>query len=96
VDAMLNELKNNGYYSYSANDYNKLLKVMQTCDNELPYPSYFETDTIASMAKKSSVSLERVVSTLSCNGFKVSKTIMNDKGFKTNASPKEIINLLYK
>lgn len=95
VGAMLNELKNNEYYSSSANDYNKLLKVMQTCDNELAYPSYFETDTIASMAKKSSISLEKVVSTLSCNGFNVSKTIMNDKGFKTNASPKEIINLLY-
>ena len=95
VGAMLNELKNNGYYSSSANDYNKLLKVMQTCVNELANPSYFETDTIASMAKKSSVSLERVVSTLSCNGFNVSKTIMNDKGFKTNASPKEIINLIY-
>jgi tRNA (guanine26-N2/guanine27-N2)-dimethyltransferase len=95
VGAMLNELKNNEYYSSSANDYNKLLKVMQTCVKELAYPSYFETDTIASIAKKSSVSLERVVSTLSCNGFNVSKTIMNDKGFKTNASPKEIINLLY-
>ncbi len=95
VGGMLNELKNNGYYSSSANDYNKLLKVMQNCINELAYPSYFETDTIASMAKKSSVSLEKVVSTLSCNGFNVSKTIMNDKGFKTNASPKEIINLLY-
>lgn len=96
VGAMLNELKNNEYYSSSTNDYNKMLKVMQTCDKELAYPSYFETDTIASMAKKSSVSLDRVVSTLSCNGFNVSKTIMNDKGFKTNASPKEIINLLYK
>ena len=96
VGAMLNELKNNEYYSSSTNDYNKMLKVMQTCDKELAYPSYFETDTIASMAKKSSVSLDRVVSTLSCNGFTVSKTIMNDKGFKTNASPKEIINLLYK
>lgn len=95
VGAMLNELKNNEYYSSSANDYNKLLKVIQTCDKELAYPSYFETDTIASMAKKSSVSLEKVVSTLSCNGFNVSKTIMNNKGFKTNASPKEIINLLY-
>ena len=95
VGAMLNELKNNEYYSSSTNDYNKMLKVMQTCDKELAYPSYFETDTIASMAKKSSVSLDRVVSTLSCNGFNVSKTIMNDKGFKTNASPKEIINLLY-
>jgi len=96
VGAMLNELKNNEYYSSSANDYNKMLKVMQTCDKELAYPSYFETDTIASMARKSSVSLERVISTLSSNGFNVSKTIMNDKGFKTNASPKEIINLLYK
>ena len=96
VGAMLNELKNNEYYSSSTNDYNKMLKVMQTCDKELAYPSYFETDTIASMARKSSVSLERVISTLSSNGFNVSKTIMNDKGFKTNASPKEIINLLYK
>ena len=95
VGAMLNELKNNEYYSSSTNDYNKMLKVMQTCDKELAYPSYFETDTIASMARKSSVSLERVISTLSSNGFNVSKTIMNDKGFKTNASPKEIINLLY-
>lgn len=96
VGAMLNELKNNKNYTSSTNDYNRLLKVMQTCDTELAYPSYFETDTIASMAKKSSISLDRVVSTLARNGFSVSKTIMNDKGFKTNASPTEIINLLYK
>ncbi|HEX2305618.1 MAG TPA: tRNA (guanine(10)-N(2))-dimethyltransferase [Nitrososphaeraceae archaeon] len=96
VIAMLSELKKDEYYASSTNDYNRLLKMMQTCQSELAYPYYFETDRIASMARKSSISLDRVVSTLTSNGFRVSKTIMNDKGFKTNASPKEIINLLYK
>jgi tRNA (guanine26-N2/guanine27-N2)-dimethyltransferase len=88
-------LKKNKNYSSSTNDYNRLLKLIQTCDSELPYPSYFDTDSIASMAKKSSISLDRVLSTLAGNGFNASRTIMNDKGFKTDASPKEIINLLY-
>jgi tRNA (guanine26-N2/guanine27-N2)-dimethyltransferase len=96
VGAMLKELKKNKNYSSSSNDYDRLLKVVRTCDTELPYASYFDTDSIASMAKKSSVSLDRVLSTLAGNGFNVSRTIMNDKGFKTDASPKEIINLLYK
>jgi tRNA (guanine26-N2/guanine27-N2)-dimethyltransferase len=96
VGAMLKELKKNKNYSSSTNDYDRLLKVVRTCDTELPYASYFDTDSIASMAKKSSVSLDRVLSTLAGNGFNVSRTIMNDKGFKTDASPKEIINLLYK
>jgi tRNA (guanine26-N2/guanine27-N2)-dimethyltransferase len=96
VGAMLNELKKNKDDSSSTYDYNRLLKVIQTCDSELPYPSYFDTDSIASMAKKSSISLDRVLSTLAGSGFNVSRTIMNDKGFKTDASPKEIINLLYK
>ena len=96
VSAMLNELKNNENYSASTKDYHRLLRTMQTCDKELAYPYYFETDTIAALAKRSSISLDIVVSTLSDNGFKVSKTIMNPKGFKTNASQKEIINFLYK
>jgi len=37
-----------------------------------------------------------VISILSSNGYDASKTIMNDKGFKTNATSKEIVNLLYK
>jgi len=48
------------------------------------------------MAKKSSISLDKVIEALSDNGYEASKTIMNDKGFKTNATSKEIMNLLYK
>ena len=77
-------------------DHARLLKNMQICTSELAIPSYFETDSIASSAKKSSISLDKVISTLGSNGFQSSKTIMNEKGFKTNASPKEIIELLYK
>ena len=96
VGAMLTELENGENNAMPVNEFNRLLKMMQTCSNELAFPSYFETDTIASMAKKSSISLDKVISILSSNGYKVSKTIMNDKGFKTNATPKEIVNLLYK
>ncbi|MFZ0366287.1 MAG: tRNA (guanine(10)-N(2))-dimethyltransferase [Nitrososphaeraceae archaeon] len=96
VGAMLTKLEKGEENSLPINDHNKLLKLMQTCSSELSFPSYFETDRIASMAKKSSISLDKVISILSSNGFKVSKTIMNDKGFKTNATPKEIVNLLYK
>jgi len=77
-------------------DHARLLKMMQICTSELPIPAYFETDSIASSAKKSSISLDKVISSLGSNGFQSSKTIMNEKGFKTNASPKEIIELLYK
>jgi tRNA (guanine26-N2/guanine27-N2)-dimethyltransferase len=96
VNSMLNELKNSEGSTSPANDHNRLLKTMQICTSELPIPAYFETDSIASSAKKSSISLDKVTSTLASNGFQSSKTIMNEKGFKTNASPKEIIELLYK
>ena len=96
VGAMLNELKKKEQCDFSTNVYKRLHKLMQTCDKEIACPSYFETDSIASMAKKSSISLDRVINSLSSSGFIVSKTIMNDKGFKTNASPKDIINVLYK
>jgi tRNA (guanine26-N2/guanine27-N2)-dimethyltransferase len=96
VISMLNELKNSENGTSHGNDHNRLLKMMQICTSELPIPAYFETDSIASSAKKSSISLDKVISTLASNGFQSSKTIMNEKGFKTNASPKEIIELLYK
>ena len=93
---MLTKLERGEENSLPVNEHKRLLKLMQTCCSELSFPSYFETDKIASMAKKSSISLDKVISILSSNGFKVSKTIMNEKGFKTNAKPKEIVNLLYK
>ena len=96
VNSMLNELKNSENSTSPRNDHNRLLKMMQICTSELPIPAYFETDSIASSAKKSSISLNKVISTLANNGFQSSKTTMNEKGFKTNASPKEIIELLYK
>ncbi|HEX7274441.1 MAG TPA: tRNA (guanine(10)-N(2))-dimethyltransferase [Nitrososphaeraceae archaeon] len=96
VRAMLGELENGENNSMPVNEFNRLNKMLQICTKELAIPSYFETDTIASMAKKSSISLDKVISVISGNGFEVSKTIMNDKGFKTNASLKEIVNLLYK
>jgi tRNA G26 N,N-dimethylase Trm1 len=37
-----------------------------------------------------------VISVLSGNGYEASKTIMNDKGFKTNATSKEVMNVLYR
>jgi len=94
--AMLTVLKNDEYFLSTKNEYNKLLRMMQVCNSELEYPFYFETDNIASKAKKSSIALDKVISTLTENGFNASKTIMNDKGFKTNATLKEIIDLLYK
>jgi tRNA (guanine26-N2/guanine27-N2)-dimethyltransferase len=96
VNSMLDELKNSESSTSPTNDHHRLLKMMQICTSELPIPAYFETDSIASSAKKSSISLDKVISTLASSGFQSSKTIMNEKGFKTNASPKEIIELLYK
>jgi len=96
VRAMLGELENGENNAMPVNEFNRLKKMIQICTNELAIPSYFETDTIASMAKKSSISLDKVISILSSNGYEASKTIMNDKGFKTNATSKEILNLLYK
>ncbi|MDW0268265.1 MAG: tRNA (guanine(10)-N(2))-dimethyltransferase [Nitrososphaeraceae archaeon] len=96
VNSMLNELKNSENRTSPRNDHNRLLKMMQICTSELPIPAYFETDSIASSAKKSSISLDKVISTLASNGFQSSKTTMNEKGFKTDAPPKEIIELLYK
>lgn len=96
VNSMFNELKNSENNTSPRNDHNRLQKMMQICTSELSIPAYFETDSIASSAKKSSISLNKVISTLANNGFQSSKTTMNEKGFKTNASPKEIIELLYK
>lgn len=96
VGAMLAQLENGEENSMPINELNRLKKMIQICSNELTIPSYFETDTIASMAKKSSISLDKVITALSDNGYEASKTIMNDKGFKTNATSKEIMSLLYK
>jgi tRNA (guanine26-N2/guanine27-N2)-dimethyltransferase len=96
VKAMLDGLDNGQNNAMPVNEFNRLKKMLQICTNELAIPSYFETDTIASMAKKSSISLDKVISILSSNGYEASKTIMNDKGFKTSATSKEIVNLLYK
>jgi len=96
VGAMLAQLDNGEDNSMLPNELNRLKKMIQICTNELTIPSYFETDTIASMAKKSSISLDKVIVTLLDNGYEASKTIMNDKGFKTNATSMEIMNLLYK
>jgi tRNA (guanine26-N2/guanine27-N2)-dimethyltransferase len=93
---MSGELENGENNAMPVNEFNRLKKMIQICTNELAIPSYFETDTIASMARKSSISLDKVISILSSNGYEVSKTIMNDKGFRTNATSKEIVNLLYK
>ncbi|TLX84232.1 MAG: hypothetical protein E6L01_07795 [Thaumarchaeota archaeon] len=96
VKETLNVLEKDEYLSSSETNYKRLLRMMQICKNELAYPFYFETDSIASKAKKSSISLDKVINSLIENGFKASKTIMNDKGFKTNASSNDIINALYK
>jgi tRNA (guanine26-N2/guanine27-N2)-dimethyltransferase len=96
VGAMAKQLDNGEDSSIPVNEFNRLKKMIQICTHELAIPSYFETDTIASMAKKSSISLDKVIEALSDNGYDASKTIMNDKGFKTNATSKEIVNLLYK
>ena len=96
VGAMLTALDNGADILIPLNELNRLKKMIQICANELAIPSYFETDTIASLAKKSSISLDKVIGALSNNGYEASKTIMNDKGFKTNATSKEIMNLLYK
>jgi tRNA (guanine26-N2/guanine27-N2)-dimethyltransferase len=96
VGAMLTQLDNVEDNSMGLNELNRLKKMIQICANELAIPSYFETDTIASMAKKSSISLDKVISVLSGNGYEASKTIMNDKGFKTNATSKEVMNVLYR
>jgi tRNA (guanine26-N2/guanine27-N2)-dimethyltransferase len=95
LDSMLNELKNSDDDFSLGKEHNRMLKMMQICKSELPMPTYFETDGMSSLAKKSSISLDKVISTLASSGFQSSKTIMNEKGFKTNASPKEIIDLLY-
>jgi tRNA (guanine26-N2/guanine27-N2)-dimethyltransferase len=96
VKAMLGELENGDNNSMPINEFNRLKKMLLICTDELAIPSYFETDTIASMAKKSSVSLDKVINVMSSNGYEVSKTIMNEKGFKTNANLREIMNILYK
>jgi len=96
VKETLNVLEKDEYLSSSETNYKRLLRMMQICKNELAYPFYFETDSIASKAKKSSISLDKLINSLIENGFKASKTIMNDKGFKTNASSNDIINALYK
>jgi tRNA (guanine26-N2/guanine27-N2)-dimethyltransferase len=95
LDSMLNELKNSDDDFSLGKEHNRMLKMVQICKSELPMPTYFETDGMSSLAKKSSISLDKVISTLASSGFQSSKTIMNEKGFKTNASPKEIIDLLY-
>ena len=69
--------------------------ILHTCleeDDDIPY--YFITDEIAAKLKTSPYSVERAIERLSESGYRASKTILNTRGFKTDAKIKDILNLL--
>jgi tRNA (guanine26-N2/guanine27-N2)-dimethyltransferase len=69
--------------------------ILRTCleeDDDIPY--YFITDEIAAKLKTSPHSVERAIERLSEAGYRASKTILNTRGFKTDAKIKDILNLL--
>ena len=69
--------------------------ILRTCleeDDDIPY--YFITDEIAAKLKTSPYSVERAIERLSEAGYRASKTILNTRGFRTDAKIKDILNLL--
>ena len=62
-------------------------------EDELP-PFYYNLDAISSKLKVSSPKISSVIEKLKSLGFKASRTHFSTKGIKTNATIKEIINLI--
>jgi tRNA (guanine26-N2/guanine27-N2)-dimethyltransferase len=60
--------------------------------DELPY--YYTLDEIGSVMKTSPPSMENIIEMILRVGFQISRTSFRPTGFKTNASMKEIKNLL--
>jgi tRNA (guanine26-N2/guanine27-N2)-dimethyltransferase len=69
--------------------------ILRTCleeNDDIPY--YFITDEIAAKLKTSPYSVERTIERLSEAGYRASRTILNTRGFKTDAKIEDILNLL--
>jgi tRNA G26 N,N-dimethylase Trm1 len=86
-------LKNIGY-----NTENNVIvetSMFHTClteNDDIPY--YFVTDEIAAKLKTSPYSVEQAIERLSRSGYRASKTMLNTRGFKTDAKIKDILDLL--
>jgi tRNA G26 N,N-dimethylase Trm1 len=69
--------------------------MLSTCleeNDDIPY--YFVTDEIAAKLKTSPYSVEQAIERLSGYGYRASKTILNTRGFKTDAKIKDILDIL--
>jgi tRNA (guanine26-N2/guanine27-N2)-dimethyltransferase len=69
--------------------------ILRTCleeNDDIPY--YFITDEIAAKLKTSPYSVEQTIERLSEVGYRASRTILNTRGFKTDAKIEDILNLL--
>jgi tRNA (guanine26-N2/guanine27-N2)-dimethyltransferase len=69
--------------------------MLSTClqeNDDIPY--YFITDEIAAKLKTSPQSVAEAIERLSRSGYRVSKTSLDKRGFKTDAGIKEILTLL--
>jgi tRNA (guanine26-N2/guanine27-N2)-dimethyltransferase len=69
-----------------------ILRMCLEEHDDIPY--YFITDEIAAKLKTSPYSVQRTIERLSEAGYRASKTILNTRGFKTDAKIKDILNLL--
>jgi tRNA G26 N,N-dimethylase Trm1 len=69
--------------------------MLSTCLEENDdIPHYFITDEIAAKLKTSPQSVAEAIERLSRSGYRVSKTSLDKRGFKTDAGIKEILTLL--
>lgn len=102
IERVLGEFRGNTFtsdtlYKRNFEYYNYLYPFFLLANYELDDISYhFNNDEIGKIQKNSVISINKIVEKLINNGFKASKTVFSTNGFKTNASVKEIREILQK
>jgi tRNA (guanine26-N2/guanine27-N2)-dimethyltransferase len=87
------ELNSSDISNNKNNDH--IRKMLSTCIDEIDdIPHYFRLDEIASKLKTNPCSLQKVIEKLHRIGYKVSKTSLNPRAFKTNARVDQILEAL--
>lgn len=96
----MGEIKNDFFCSMISEeikkrDFKEEMRLINTIISELNLPFYFDLSKIAKRYKKKLVKIERVVDDLRKKGFAATRTHFSSTGIKTDATEKEILDILY-
>ena len=77
--------------------YRRIRKLLDRLHDEVEMPPYYYRvdEAFILRATKNEVSPKHIIEILANNGYRASLTHFNPKGFKTDAKPEDITNLLY-